>query len=239
VREARVIARLRHPNIVTVMNAGEEHGHRFLVMPYVPGRSLGDVLRGSEPLALNDFVWIFLHVCRALSAAHRGSIVHGDVKPDNILISRGGTAMLADFGMVRLLSDPRDSVSNEVVVGSPLYMAPEQVTDKNSVDLRADVYSLGATMYHALVGKPAFTGLRALDVMLKHVHESLVPPADVAPEVPKVLSDIVVRAMAKQSAGRFQSVDEIYRALAQFSKDLSVQGFKPLYRLVQRGDSGR
>ncbi|MCA1961650.1 MAG: serine/threonine protein kinase, partial [Desulfomonile sp.] len=239
IREARVIARIRHPNIVMVMNAGEEHGHRFLVMQYVPCQSLGDILSNAGPLSLNDFVWIFLHICRALSAAHRGSIIHGDVKPDNILISRGGTAMLVDFGLVRLLSDPRDSAQSELIMGSPLYMAPEQVTGKGSIDLRADIYSLGATMFHALVGRPAFTGLKAVEVMLKHVHESLVPPAEISTRIPKVLSDIVVKAMAKQPSGRYQSVDQIHQALTRFSKDLTAQEFKPLSRLLRQGTKSR
>jgi len=238
VREARVIARIRHPNIVMVMNAGEEHEHRFLVMQYVSCRSLGDLLQEWGPLSLNDFVWIFLHVCRALSAAHRESVVHGDVKPDNILISRGGTAMLVDFGLVRLLSEPRDSARSAPIMGSPLYMAPEQVTGPASVDLRADIYSLGATMYHALVGRPAFTGLRAVEVMLKHVHETLVPPAEVSTTVPKVLSDIVVKAMAKQPSGRFQSIGEIHQALTKFSRELTLQGFRPLNRLLRQGAGG-
>lgn len=238
VREARAIARIQHPNVVSVMNAGEESGYRFLVMPYVPGRSLGDILKATGSLALNDFIWVFLHVCRALSAAHRRSIVHGDVKPENILISRGGTAMLADFGLVRLLSDRGSGSADELIVGSPLYISPEQITGKDTIDLRSDIYSLGATMYHALVGRPAFTGTRAVDVMLKHVHETLIPPSTAAPMVPKDLSEIVVKAMAKQPAGRFQSVDQIQRALTEFSRDLIVQGFRPLSRLLQKRGGG-
>jgi tRNA A-37 threonylcarbamoyl transferase component Bud32/Tfp pilus assembly protein PilZ len=226
-KEARVIARINHANIVAVMNAGEEHGHRFIVMQYVPGRTLGDVLIRRNNLKSHDLIRIFLDVCDALQAAHEHSMVHGDVKPANILLTGEHRAMLVDFGLVKDLATYQQSDDRGKTLGTPLYMSPEQARGEREVDFRSDIYSLAATMYHVLAGEPPFGGLTAKEVIRKHMEDPLPVPTRLPLPVPERMWEIIARAMEKKPENRYQSVKELKEALLQVSRSVTAEELKP------------
>jgi eukaryotic-like serine/threonine-protein kinase len=207
--EAKIIAKLHHPNVIDVINAGEEDAHTFIVTRYVMGTSLGTMIRRKEELPIKRLFRIFLDVCNALQSAHRRSILHGDVKPDHILLTPPWRAILIDFGLAGNLRDYEDELQNRRAMGTPLYMSPERAKGEHAYDFRSDIYSLGATMYHALAGQPPFDGPSIVDVLRKHAEEPLVPLVRVSPRVPLELSDIVSRAMDKDPDDRFQTVGEL------------------------------
>jgi eukaryotic-like serine/threonine-protein kinase len=211
--EAKIVAKLYHPNIVDVINAGEESGHTFIVSRFALGTSLGKTLRRKEQISVRRLFRIFLDVCAALRSAHRRAIVHGDVKPDHILVTPQWRAILIDFGLVGNLRDYEDEVQDRRAIGTPLYMAPERAKGEHGYDFRSDIYSLGATMYHAFSGQPPFEGPSIVDVLRRHAEDPLVPLVRVSPRVPLELSDIVSRAMDKDPDDRFQSVDELKEEL--------------------------
>jgi hypothetical protein len=229
-KEARVIARIHHANIVSVMNAGEEHGQRFIVMQYVPGRPLSEALVKPGKLTGNDFVRIFLEVSGALQAAHEHSVVHGDVKPANILLmGAGDRAMLVDFGLVKDLTTYEESDTHGLALGTPLYMSPEQARGEHAVDFRSDIYSLAATMYHVLAGKPPFGGMTAMEVIRKHMEAPFPVPTALAFDVPGRVWEIIAKGMEKKPENRYQSAEHLKQDLLQVSRDVALEEFKPLY----------
>lgn len=230
-KEARVIARIKHENIVAVMNAGEERGHSFIVMQYVAGRSLGQVLQDVEKVQLNDFIRYFLDMAAALQAAHEHSVVHGDIKPANILITPAGTAMLVDFGLVKDLKSYETEKVKGLAFGTPLYMSPEQAKGEYATDFRSDIYSLGATMYHALSGRPPFLGLTSLEVIRKQVYDDPLPLTQLAPELPSKIADIIMKTLAKDPSDRFQSAEALRQDLMKVSRDMAINQFKPLLKM--------
>jgi tRNA A-37 threonylcarbamoyl transferase component Bud32 len=233
-KEAKVIARISHANIVSVMNAGEEHGHRFIVMQFVPGCSLAQVLEKQEKLATSDFIRVFLDVCSALNAAHAHSIVHGDVKPANILLTTSNNAMLVDFGLVKDLKTYRESSERGEALGTPLYMSPEQARGEHAIDIRSDIYSLGATMYHVLAGRPPFLGTRAIEVIRKHMEEPFPMPTELNLPVPGRIWEIVAKTMEKKPEARFQSVNALKQELLMVARDVAVHQYKPLLPSLKR-----
>lgn len=232
--EARAIARIKHANIVGVMNAGVEKGHRFIVMQYVAGNSLNDLLVRGEKISVSNGIRLFIDLCKALQAAHEHSMIHGDVKPANILLTPGGTAMLVDFGLVKEMQSLSDNKERGLTMGTPLYMSPEQVKGGHAVEYRSDIYSLGATMYHALAGAPPFEGLTMVEVVRKHLKEKPVPLRQVLPEIPQVISEIIARCMAKSPQNRFQSVEQIKQLLLSLTREMAVQQFKPIYSKMKK-----
>ncbi len=229
-KEARVIARIKHPHIVAVMNAGEEQGYSFIVMQLVVGGSLANVLQKEGKISTNGCIRLALDVCGALRAAHEYGIVHGDVKPANILVTSAGTAMLVDFGLVRDLKTDRKETTCGKGMGTPLYMAPEQIRSDRVIDARADIYSLGATLYHALAGRPPFQGSTVKEVLRKHMKEAPVPLKELWLDIPDALSDIVSEAMEKKPEDRFQSVEALTQELLKVCRDKAVEEFRPLRR---------
>jgi eukaryotic-like serine/threonine-protein kinase len=229
-KEARVIARIKHPHIVAVMNAGEEQGYSFIVMQLVVGGSLANVLQKEGKVSANGSIRLALDVCGALRAAHEHGIVHGDVKPANILVTSGGTAMLVDFGLVRDLKTDRKQKTSGKAMGTPLYIAPEQAMSSQALDARADIYSLGATLYHILAGRPPFQGSTVKEVLRKHIKEAPVPLKELCPEVSEALSDIVCKAMRKEPEERFQSVEALTQELLRVCRAKAVEEFRPLLK---------
>ena len=229
-KEARVIARIKHPNIVAVMNAGEEQGYSFIVMQLVGGGSLSEIIQKKSKISTNDCIRLALDVCGALRAAHEHSIVHGDVKPANILVTSAGTAMLVDFGLVRDLKTDRKETTGRDAMGTPLYIAPEQIRSDHIIDARADIYSLGATLYHALAGRPPFRGSNVKEVLRKHITEAPVPLKELWLDIRDALSDIVCKAMEKKPEDRFQSVEALTQELLNVCRDKAVEEFRPLRR---------
>jgi tetratricopeptide (TPR) repeat protein len=209
-REARSAAQLNHPNIVAVYDAGEQDGTTFIVMEFVEGDTLHDLL----PKDLEEVLTIARQVCAALEHAHQHGVIHRDLKPENILWS-GPVVKLTDFGLARVLTS-RISLEGEVV-GSVLYLAPEQAIG-GEVDGRADLYALGVVLYEMVAGRLPFTADDPIAVISQHLHAPVVPPSTYNPAVPPALDALIVRMLAKRPEERPFSAQEVSRILEEIQE---------------------
>jgi serine/threonine protein kinase len=213
-REARVVAGMRHPNIVQVYDFDVETGMPYMVMEYVDGEALKDrLLRLEEQgqwLSLDETVRITLAVGSALKYAHRLGMVHRDVKPANVMINRDGSVILTDFGIAKILSGSGGSqlTASGAMVGTPSYMAPEQGMGQPG-DARGDIYSLGVMLYQLATSRLPFEADTPLAVVIKHVNDPLPLPRSINPELPEAIERVIVRALAKHPDERYQAVDEM------------------------------
>ncbi len=212
--EARLQARLDHPNIVRVLDFEDEAALPYLVLEYVEGSTLADKIAREGRVPADQALKIVLQISEALAAVHNMGIVHRDVKPGNILLTADGRrAKLADLGLALVVGPGRGNGAavalRETVVGTAAYIAPEQALSAPAIDHRADIYSLGATLYHALTGKLPFTGRSRIEVLLKHTQEAPVPPDQVVPELGPNLAAVVLKMMAKDPAARPQTYPEL------------------------------
>jgi serine/threonine protein kinase len=204
-REARAAARLTHANVVQVYDVGSEGGLHYIVMEYVDGRSL-DELIGTPVLTLEKTLGILFAVARALQSAHEQGIIHRDIKPSNILIHRSGQPKLADFGLAKSLDDVESLSGSGDLIGTPRYMSPEQVLEApEGIDSRTDVYSLGAVMYEMLTGTPPVDGPNVLSILRRITDEQPVPVRERNPSVPPAIAGICARAMALDREARYPS----------------------------------
>jgi eukaryotic-like serine/threonine-protein kinase len=223
-REILVAAQLQHPHIVPVLAAGETDGLPYFTMPYVAGESLRRRLEGGQPLPLVDAVAVLRDVARALAYAHEHGVVHRDIKPDNVLIA-GGAAAVTDFGIAKALSSSRTFHGDESLtrvgnsLGTPAYMAPEQVAADPNADHRIDIYSFGAMAYELLTGSTPFHGRPPHAVLSAHLAEAPPPLESRAPNSPPPLAALVMKCLAKNPADRPQTADELVRGLERI--DLS------------------
>ena len=229
-REIQTVAALQQANIVPVHSAGDTHGLPFYTMPYVEGESLrARVNRG--PLAIADVIDILRDVTRALAYAHQRGVVHRDIKPDNVLMS-GGAAVVTDFGIAKAISASRTASGDGLTqigtsIGSPAYMAPEQVAGDPNVDHRADIYALGATAYELLAGQVVFPGRTPQRVLAAHVTDAPTPIADLRADVPAPLADLVMRCLAKDAEARPQSAADIARELEGMTSASGMRAHAP------------
>jgi serine/threonine-protein kinase len=213
-REAQAAAALNHPAIVAVYDTGEDPDGTsgptpFIVMELVEGRTLREVLRTEGRLHPQRAMEITADVCAALDFSHRNGIVHRDVKPGNVMITRAGAVKVMDFGIARAVTDSAATVTATAqVIGTAQYLSPEQARGEN-VDARSDVYSAGCMLYELLAGSPPFTGDSPVAVAYQHVRENAAPPSSINPDVPPVLDQIVLKAMAKNPLNRYQSAADM------------------------------
>ncbi|GER85920.1 hypothetical protein KDW_00820 [Dictyobacter vulcani] len=220
-READAIAALDHINIMPVYEYGEQGELAYLVMPYVTGGTLREVLEKRGILSLEEVVPIIEQAAAALDGAHAQSIVHRDLKPGNILFHADGRILLADFGLAKVLKDVTDQENTHghltsvgTIVGTPEYLSPEQGTG-DTIDYRTDVYSLGVVLYQMLAGRVPFTGTSPVAVAIKHTLEQAPPITRFNPQVPKNVEAVVMKAMAKSPTDRFDSAGHFAQALRQ------------------------
>jgi serine/threonine-protein kinase len=216
-REILVAAQLQHPHIVPVLAAGETDGLPYFTMPYVAGESLRRRVEGGKAMPVVNAVAVLRDVGRALAYAHEHGVVHRDIKPDNVLIA-GGSAAVTDFGIAKALSSSRTFGGENLTrvgnsLGTPAYMAPEQVAADPNADHRIDIYSFGAMAYELLTGETPFHGRPPHAVLSAHLAEQPVPLETRAPQVPPALASLVMQCLAKNPAERPQTADEIVRAL--------------------------
>jgi serine/threonine-protein kinase len=213
-REAQAAANLNHPNIVAIYDWGQESGTYFIVMEYVEGRSLRDLMRAEGPVDAQQAAEITAEIAAALAFAHRSGVVHRDVKPGNVLITRSGNVKVTDFGIARAgASDALTQTGS--VMGTATYFSPEQAQGQ-PVDGRSDVYSLGVVLYEMVTGGVPFTGDSPVAVAYKHVREDPEAPSRRNPEVPPDLEQIILTAMAKDPEARYQTADDMRADLLRF-----------------------
>src|SRR3954469_17095049 len=194
-REAQAAANLNHPNIVAIYDWGQESGTYFIVMEYVEGRSLRDLIRSEGRLEAGQAADITAEIASALAFAHRSGVVHRDVKPGNVLLTRSGTVKVTDFGIARAgTSDGLTQTGS--VMGTATYFSPEQAQGL-AVDGRSDVYSVGVVLYELVCGVPPFVAESPVSVAYKHVREEPIAPSVRAPGIPPALEQIILGALAK------------------------------------------
>jgi serine/threonine-protein kinase len=220
-REAQAAANLSHPNIVPVFDWGEDGETYFIVMELVDGVSLAEMLRNSVTLTAARSAQIVAQVAAALGYAHRSGVVHRDVKPGNILITRDGQVKVTDFGIAQAVSSEDHLAEAGSVMGTATYFSPEQA-EGAAVDGRSDVYSLGVVLYEMLVGRPPFVGDTPVEVSSQHVHNAVPPMSQFSSSVPSDLEAIVMEALNKSPSNRYQSADELRADLIRFSEGQPV-----------------
>ncbi|MGY1637125.1 Stk1 family PASTA domain-containing Ser/Thr kinase [Geodermatophilus sp. SYSU D00742] len=221
-REAQAAASLNHPAIVAVYDTGEDRSASgatpYIVMEYVEGQTLRDVLRGEGVLSPERAMSLTADICGALDFSHRNGIVHRDVKPGNVMITPQGSVKVMDFGIARAVSDSAATMtSTAAVIGTAQYLSPEQARGEG-VDARSDVYSVGCLLYELVTGAPPFTGDSPVAVAYQHVREDPRLPSSINPAIPPELDAILLKAMSKNPANRYQSAadmrNDLLRALA-------------------------
>ena len=212
-REARTIARLNHPHIVGVIDAGEEQGRPYIVLEYVDGETLKQRIARVGRLPVAEAVAYAIEIARALAAAHAQRVVHRDIKPQNVLIDRDGRARVTDFGIARSLEPTQQELTaTGRVLGTTEYVAPEQALGERVTE-RSDLYSLGIVLFEMLVGTPPFRGSTAVATAMAHVRDPLPDIQKLRPEISASLAAIVERACAKQPERRYASAQELAREL--------------------------
>jgi serine/threonine-protein kinase len=221
-REARTIARLRHPNIVSVFDFGERDGVPWMVVEYMPGGNLGEALVAGEAFSWSETVMLLRGVAAALDYAHGAGVVHRDVKPSNVLISKDGAPVIADFGLSKLMQEASLTASG-IVSGTPTFMAPEQATGAPAGP-PADQYALAVMAYRLLTGLYPFSGSSPVELLYQHVHETPRAPSTLDGRVAPAVDAALSRALAKQPAERWPSCTAFVEALAAA---LGVQNAAP------------
>ncbi|MBW2276674.1 MAG: protein kinase, partial [Deltaproteobacteria bacterium] len=242
-REAEAVSRLSHINTVSVFDFGNHHGMMYLVMEYIEGRDLSEVLREQGPLSATRVAPILVQVCSALIEAHGKGIIHRDVKPENILVSQQydqrDFVKVLDFGLAKLREQrERTKITQDgSLVGTPYYMAPEHIRGEG-VDARSDVYSLGAVMYKLLTGETPFSASSPMGIITKHLTEKVDPPSMRFPnlDIPKQCDAIVLKAMNKGPDDRYGSAYELRSALADLAVELDPNA--EVQRFTSTGDLG-
>jgi serine/threonine protein kinase len=232
-REFKSLERIEHENVVKVLGLGEDNGIPYLVMEFVRGTDLNDWLKENPPL--EKLIHVFAGIASALTAVHAQGIVHRDLKPENIRVTEAGSAKLMDFGLAKTLEGSVALTREGAVVGTVLYMAPEQCRGQQ-LDYRADLYALGAVLFSALTGKPPFTGEGIVQVIMQHIQGTPPAPRDTNPNVPERLNALVLQLLAKNPLDRPQSAFAVKEALLA-SLEVNLQNTVEISSEIARADA--
>ena len=219
--EARAIAGLDHPNIVNVYNVGKEGGYYFIVMSFIEGQTLSAMLKKEKVLPINRVLNLFDGVLQGLHAAHEKGIIHRDIKPSNILITPQGQAKLVDFGIAKKV-DKTGSTKTTELAGTAYFIAPEQALGKN-LDTRADLYSIGASLYYVLTGRFPYNGKNTIEIIQKPISDPVPNPADLRKDLPAWLGPAVQKLMSKNPDDRFQTAKDTYEYFRKMRAEDQLQ----------------
>jgi serine/threonine protein kinase len=234
-REAKLAARLRHPNIAAIYEVGQDKGRHFIAMEYVDGVSLG-----KAPLAIPQAIDVIAKIARALAVAHQEGVIHRDLKPDNLMLSSTGRPYVMDFGLAKAVeAESSLSVSGDIM-GTPIFMSPEQARGEvDELDERTDVYSLGATLYTLLTGEKPFVGKSSMEILVKVCGQEPTPPRKIKPEIPEPIEAVVLKAMEKERERRYPGAIAFAEDLERFLAHQEVEARLPsistlIFRRVKR-----
>ena len=208
-REAKSAAALSHANITQVHDIGEERGHHFFAMEFVDGKSVNDLLTEQGKLPLSQALHIVEGTAKGLRAAHRESIIHRDIKPDNIMLTRDGEPKLADLGLAKKMDDDSSMTQTGTGVGTPYYMPPEQARNARNVDHRADIYSLGVTLFQLVTGRRPFTGESSYGIILAHAMKPMPSGEEMGTPLPDAVESPIQRMCSKKPEERHQDYDSL------------------------------
>jgi serine/threonine-protein kinase len=220
-REAQAAARISNQNLVSVFDTGSDDGVHFIVMEYVEGRTLADLIAGGGRILPDRAIEIAIDVCRALEAAHAQGVIHRDIKPGNIMLDEKGHVKVTDFGIARVTSTAETIAQTAAVLGTASYLSPEQAQGQ-PVDGRSDLYSLGCVLFETVTGRPPFLGDSPVAVASKHVLEQPTPPSRLNPDVSPDLDAVILRALAKNPANRYQTAEEFREDLERVRRGQPV-----------------
>jgi serine/threonine-protein kinase len=211
-REAKIAAKLQHNNIVNAIDAGQVDGQHYFVMEYVEGATIKDELDKGKIFDEKVALKIVIAVAEAMKHAHERGLIHRDIKPENVILTRDGNVKLADLGLARLTADEQWAMAEAgMAIGTPYYISPEQVRGQVDVDIRADIYSLGASLYHMVTGRVPYPGDTPQEVMRKHVDKNgvLTPPDHLNTRLSSGLGEVVETMMAKNRDQRYRTPDDV------------------------------
>jgi tetratricopeptide (TPR) repeat protein len=234
-REARAVSALSHPHIATIHDYGEtDEGEPYIVMELVKGQMLSDLMT-DESLTIARAIEIIEQVAEALGEAHRNGVVHRDIKPSNVAINQRGEVKVLDFGLAKQIhldsltdTDPErqtlltSQTQEGTIIGTPLYLSPEQALGMGGVDQRSDIFSLGTLLYECISGRPPFDGATRMEICTKVIRDDPTPPSQLNPDVPASLDRIALKALAKKPEARYQTADEMLEDLHKLSSDMQV-----------------
>ena len=207
-REAQNAGRLSHPNIVNMYDVGYDQGYHYIVMEYVEGQTLKEYIQERGKLSVDEAVKFAVAIAEGLEHAHAMGIVHCDIKPHNMLITKSGRLKVTDFGIARAMNSQNTMMYTNSVMGSAHYLSPEQASGK-AIDGSTDIYSLGVVLYEMLTGRVPYEADTPIAVALKHVKDKLIPPTRYNPSIPPLLESVVMKALQKKPADRYRSVSEL------------------------------
>lgn len=211
-REAQAAGILSHPNIVSMYDVGFDQGYHYIVMEYIEGETLKEYITRHERISIDNAVKFTIAIAEGLEHAHAMGIVHCDIKPHNVLITKQGRIKVTDFGIARAMNAGTTMMYTNSIMGSAHYLSPEQASGK-PVNGSTDIYSLGAVLYEMLTGRVPYEGETPISVALKHVRERLIPPTRYNPSIPTLLEAAVIKALAKRPEDRFSNITEMIAAL--------------------------
>ncbi|MCO5164990.1 MAG: serine/threonine protein kinase [Planctomycetes bacterium] len=220
-REAKAVARLNHPNIIRAIQTGKSGEYYFFAMEFIEGQTVSDLIKAKGKLPERFALMVTRCIASALAHAWQHQIIHRDIKPDNIMVTKDGGVKLTDLGLARTAKQESTLTITGVVMGSPAYISPEQATGEKNLDSRSDIYSLGAALFHMLTGKVPYDGETPLHVMLKHMNDPLPDAKKHVPQVAEATRQLIFKMMAKRPEGRFQTAVEAEAATRAIEEALA------------------
>jgi serine/threonine protein kinase/tetratricopeptide (TPR) repeat protein len=216
--ELRLARQVAHKNVCRMYHLGEDEGTHFIIMEFIPGQDLQSMIKMTKQLSTETAISIAIQISEGLAEAHRLGVIHRDLKPGNVMIDKEGIARILDFGIARTL-ESRGMTESGHLIGTPEYMSPEQAQDTR-VDQRSDIYSLGVILYEMVTGKVPFTGETPISITIKHIEEMPKSPKALAPQIPDVLNQLILKCLAKKKEYRYQSARELYAELAEIGESI-------------------
>jgi serine/threonine-protein kinase len=233
-KEARAVARLNHPNIVQIYAFGSVQEVYYLAMELLDGQSLGHYLKTNGRWQEGEAISIVRYICRALAVAHEQGLVHRDIKPENVILTNAGEVKLVDLGIAKRMDEDKSMTQTGTAIGTPDYIAPEQILGQRGIDGRADIYSLGATLYHLVTGRVPFQGSSGPHVMSMHLVEPFPDPRAFVPSLSEELCLVLRRMMARDRAERYDDVVSLDADLYRLQTGVPPQAKEPAATLISR-----